>query len=829
MANLPTMQESNVTTKKSSLDKVLPLMAKDIGIIKNNFVKLIQQQKQTNQRSRSESFFAKALQKENMYESQRGRGSSSPSKVVLDKKGMLFDPRVGVFDFIKGFLNNILKGMLVGGGVLGLATLFDSPGFRTLLTELFSDIFNVLVKGLKGATNFLSDMTKSDKVKNAIVEAFVAISQLFIDSLSLIKGVLTDDRVIKSIRSVAANLIKTIGDVLKTEVDLGKIGPVNIGKHSLGSILTTVIASMAAFRVALILATGKLLAVGAGYKGGGGPGGGRGPRGGRGGRGGTGAFGLKGLGFMAGAAGFSYLGGKATGQALDDWSQNELGGNKGIMSDDELMAQTQGESQGSSQASQQQSKKEISLRDAVEIGLSVIGAYSGVKMIGGALTNRNARAAYKRSLRSQQAARNPKAPTPKPIAEPPKTPSRIIQQSAGSGPRDYDRIRGMHNAEKGLMSSNRKIPQGKGLTSSMQEKLVKFFEKTISKGKVGKLFTFISKKLSGWIFTRITALVASFLAAPFSAGVTAVIGAILLYYSIEDVIELYHLIFDKDGFEETEGDGATSPTPATAALAAAPATSPTQSSSSSAAFDYDKYKALVAQKESRDKGYSADNKVGFLGKYQFGAKALETFGEMKAGSSKQGDMAVYDDNNWKTPGGYRAFLSDPARQESMMSRYTQAQLKQLNSAGVITGDMNGAQVSGALYAAHHGGVGGAIALYKHGENRKDKYLANSSVLQSAAWMTQQFGQGLQLPVRLKPSTEMASIQPPTGDLLKRNTQSLDDQKLLAVTSGVTVVGNVINSHNTDNKSQSASAAAPPVSTPWNEEMFFRNVMNNMLS
>ena len=165
MANLPTMQDSNVTTKKNSLDKILPLMAKDIGVIKTNFVKLIQQQKQTNQRSKSESFFAKALQKENMYESRSGRGSSSPSKVGSDKKGMLFDPKVGVFDFIKGFLNNILKGMLVGGGLAGLSLLFDSPGFRKLLTELFSNIFTIFVKGISGAANFLSELTKDEKFK----------------------------------------------------------------------------------------------------------------------------------------------------------------------------------------------------------------------------------------------------------------------------------------------------------------------------------------------------------------------------------------------------------------------------------------------------------------------------------------------------------------------------------------------------------------------------------------------------------------------------------------------------------------------------------------
>jgi hypothetical protein len=101
-------------------------------------------------------------------------------------------------------------------------------------------------------------------------------------------------------------------------------------------------------------------------------------------------------------------------------------------------------------------------------------------------------------------------------------------------------------------------------------------------------------------------------------------------------------------------------------------------------------------------------------------------------------------------------------------------------------------------------------------------------MQSAAWMTQQFGQGLQMAVRLKPSTEIASTSPRLpSNLIERNTQSLDDLKRLSVAAGVVNINDSYNTTTNDNKSQ--TAASPPVSTPWNEEMFFRNVMNDMLS
>jgi hypothetical protein len=42
--------------------------------------------------------------------------------------------------------------------------------------------------------------------------------------------------------------------------------------------------------------------------------------------------------------------------------------------------------------------------------------------------------------------------------------------------------------------------------------------------------------------------------------------------------------------------------------------------------------------------------------------------------------------------------------------------------------------------------------------------------------------------------------------------------------------NIINSFNAENKQESkqASGTAPPVSAPWNEELFFREQMKNML-
>lgn len=160
-------------------------------------------------------------------------------------------------------------------------------------------------------------------------------------------------------------------------------------------------------------------------------------------------------------------------------------------------------------------------------------------------------------------------------------------------------------------------------------------------------------------------------------------------------------------------------------------------------FDYEKYKELVAKEESGN-NYKSDNKVGFLGKYQFGAQALETYGYLKKGTSKGNDNAVYDPNNWSGKDGIKNkedFLNNPSVQEEIMKKYTKANFDQLVKSGVLTPELSGADVASRLYAAHHGGVGGANALFLKGESRGDKYLSGASTGKSAEKMASLYSGG----------------------------------------------------------------------------------------
>jgi len=159
-------------------------------------------------------------------------------------------------------------------------------------------------------------------------------------------------------------------------------------------------------------------------------------------------------------------------------------------------------------------------------------------------------------------------------------------------------------------------------------------------------------------------------------------------------------------------------------------------------FDYTKYKELVGIREGGGK-YDADNKVGFLGKYQFGAQALETFGYLKPGTSVDRN-AVYSPSNWTGKNGMDsadAFKKATDIQENLMNAYTDMNLKGLQKSGVLTGEDSGSSIAAKLYAAHHGGVGGASKFFKENKDTADFAFAGASVGKSAALMATAYETG----------------------------------------------------------------------------------------
>lgn len=141
---------------------------------------------------------------------------------------------------------------------------------------------------------------------------------------------------------------------------------------------------------------------------------------------------------------------------------------------------------------------------------------------------------------------------------------------------------------------------------------------------------------------------------------------------------------------------------------AAPAIEETQEESSSNFDD------IIGQRESSN-DYTAVNRLGYLGKYQFGGMALEDLG--------------YKDSkgNWTGKDGIESkedFLDNPEAQEKAFSEWKPILKRYLNSNGAmdyVGQDFNGIKVTeeGLMAAAHLVGANGVAKMLESGEVPED--------------------------------------------------------------------------------------------------------------
>jgi hypothetical protein len=153
-------------------------------------------------------------------------------------------------------------------------------------------------------------------------------------------------------------------------------------------------------------------------------------------------------------------------------------------------------------------------------------------------------------------------------------------------------------------------------------------------------------------------------------------------------------------------------------------------------IDYQSYAQKIGEKESRGK-YDAVNTLGYLGKYQFGALALQDMKLVKKGTSLKG---LDDPANWNIEGGKKAFLNNPQLQEDTMVKYTKQNFATLNRIGVINNKSSQQEIAGYLAASHLLGPGGAQELAQ-GKVGSDAYGTSSATYFKVGSATQGIGSG----------------------------------------------------------------------------------------
>lgn len=130
-------------------------------------------------------------------------------------------------------------------------------------------------------------------------------------------------------------------------------------------------------------------------------------------------------------------------------------------------------------------------------------------------------------------------------------------------------------------------------------------------------------------------------------------------------------------------------------------------------------------------GYYAVNTLGFTGKYQFGAPALETYGFLKSGSSKNTTTAkaIGNNANWTGFMGCNSavdFMNNGSAQEALIMLMMKANCKLLTKWGVLTPNTDPEDVAGYLGVSQLVGAGGALTYYRQQNPSSQLYGAPSS-------------------------------------------------------------------------------------------------------
>lgn len=120
--------------------------------------------------------------------------------------------------------------------------------------------------------------------------------------------------------------------------------------------------------------------------------------------------------------------------------------------------------------------------------------------------------------------------------------------------------------------------------------------------------------------------------------------------------------------------------------------------------------------------YSAQNRIGYIGKYQFGAMALATLGYVKVGNNQKLTNDVLDDPaSWTAKNGLKSksdFFRSGSVQETIMMENLKFNYGVLQRKGTISSNDPAGKVAGLLSVSHLLGAGGAIS-FASGKDNKD--------------------------------------------------------------------------------------------------------------
>lgn len=176
----------------------------------------------------------------------------------------------------------------------------------------------------------------------------------------------------------------------------------------------------------------------------------------------------------------------------------------------------------------------------------------------------------------------------------------------------------------------------------------------------------------------------------------------------------------------------------------------------------------IARKESSSipngvQNYSIENRLGYIGKYQFGAAALATLGYVKIGNNEKISNSVLNNSvSWTAKRGLKSkddFFKSSQAQENIMIENLKFNYNVMRRREVITANDDAGKVAGLLSVAHLLGSGGAIN-FALGKDSKD----GNGVTGRTYYDLGALAVGPSIPLENAPPSNVAANKDPTTNL-----------------------------------------------------------------
>lgn len=140
--------------------------------------------------------------------------------------------------------------------------------------------------------------------------------------------------------------------------------------------------------------------------------------------------------------------------------------------------------------------------------------------------------------------------------------------------------------------------------------------------------------------------------------------------------------------------------------------------------NFEKAKECLGKRESNN-NYEVTNTLGYMGRYQFGAQALEDIGYIKKGCYKKYKNAV-PSHCWKKGIKNRLdFLKSHSKQDSALEALFLLNEKRLKRNKTLGKEYAQSELAQKLFVSHLLGTSAAKKYFKLGKNGKDAYGATA--------------------------------------------------------------------------------------------------------